>query len=252
MSSVLILKSLAAAGVFFFILSIVLEKYSREQIARMAFAGGFAAAMAMFLLQWIQLGEPPFGNMFHVLSFLPLILSILYGIEHYFGDKKLLTAFAVVGIFAFTGVMFMTPDMAWKRAPALQSFYFVPHVASYVTSYSLAAVSAVLTLKAFRNPESGKSAEKLALLSFAFMTAGLVTGALWAEEAWGNYWSWDIKESWSLITFLLYANYFHCRKLPGKVKLANFCNLLAFGALLVTFFVVNLMPKIQSLHSYSQ
>ena len=247
-----LLKCLAAMGIFFFILAIVLKKFSRERGAVFAFGGGFAAALAMFLLQWIQLGEPPFGNMFHVLSFLPFILSILYGVEHWFGDRKLLTAFATVGIFAFTGVLFMTPDIGWKRAPALQSLYFVPHVASYVTAYSLAAVSAVLTLKAFRNPDQGTCAEKLALISFAFMTTGLVTGALWAEEAWGNYWSWDIKESWSLITILLYGNYFHCRRLPNKAQLANVCNLLAFTALLITFFAVNLLPKIQSLHSYSQ
>jgi ABC-type transport system involved in cytochrome c biogenesis permease subunit len=90
------------------------------------------------------------------------------------------------------------------------------------------------------------------LLSFPFMTFGMLSGALWAEEAWGAYWSWDIKETWSLITWGTYLIYFHCRKNKDLQKWQRPVHILAFAALLITFFIVNLLPKIQSLHSYSR
>ena len=83
------------------------------------------------------------------------------------------------------------------------------------------------------------------------MTFGLLSGALWAEEAWGRYWSWDPKETWSLITWTLYLIYFHCRRSPGLRQWSPAAHVLAFLALLTTFFLVNLLPKMGSvLHSY--
>jgi ABC-type transport system involved in cytochrome c biogenesis permease subunit len=79
----------------------------------------------------------------------------------------------------------------------------------------------------------------------------MLSGALWAEEAWGQYWSWDAKEVWSLITWGLYLIYFHLRKSEWK-QYADWAHLLAFLALLTTFFLVNLIPKLGSiLHSYA-
>ena len=246
------LKLLAAGALTAFLLAAALQCQQRLRAARYCFGGGFCCCLALFLWQWLRLGEPPFGNMFQVLSFLPLVLPPLYVLEYRHGDRLLLLPFALVGAIALTGVLFMDPDLSWRRAPALQSLWFVPHVASYILSYALAAVAAMVTLTAFRRRERASAAERLSRLAFAFMTFGLVSGALWAEAAWGSYWSWDIKESWSLITRLLYATYFHLRKQPGGRRAANWCNLIAFAALLVTFLVVNLLPKIDSLHSYAQ
>ena len=84
------------------------------------------------------------------------------------------------------------------------------------------------------------------------MTFGMLSGALWAEEAWGVYWSWDPKETWSLITWGCYLIYFHCRTRRYLHKYEETAELLAFLALLTTFTLVNLLPKLSSaLHSYA-
>jgi ABC-type transport system involved in cytochrome c biogenesis permease subunit len=84
------------------------------------------------------------------------------------------------------------------------------------------------------------------------MTFGLLSGALWAEEAWGVYWSWDPKETWALITWTLYLVYFHCRRSPSLQRFADAAQMAAFLALLTTYLLVNLLPKLASaLHSYA-
>ncbi|MEI6422431.1 MAG: cytochrome c biogenesis protein CcsA, partial [Lentisphaerota bacterium] len=166
---------------------------------------------------------------------------------------------AVSGLYLL-GSCFMSPDITWKRLPALQSPWFVPHVASYMISYALATVAFSIYLVGVIMENKRSLSDKryeLALhailrLAFPFMTFGMLSGALWAEEAWGTYWSWDRKETWSLITWTLYLVYFHCH---AKKELRNYAVLvqvLAFLALVTTFFLVNLWPKLSSaLHSYS-
>jgi ABC-type transport system involved in cytochrome c biogenesis permease subunit len=89
-------------------------------------------------------------------------------------------------------------------------------------------------------------------LGFPFMTFGMLSGALWAERAWGAYWSWDAKETWSLATWTLYAIYFHCRGRTNLRRYADAVQVLAFFALLTTFLLVNLLPRIASvLHGYA-
>ena len=84
------------------------------------------------------------------------------------------------------------------------------------------------------------------------MTFGMLSGALWAEEAWGIYWSWDAKETWALVTWSAYLIYFHCRMSPRFKPYATVAQILAFIFLLITFLVVNLLPKMGSLlHSYA-
>ena len=86
--------------------------------------------------------------------------------------------------------------------------------------------------------------------SFPFMTLGIVTGAVWANETWGTYWSWDPKETWALITWLIYAAYLHSRIVAGlrgrwTVALA----VIGFVIVVFTYFGVNYF--LSGLHSYA-
>jgi cytochrome c-type biogenesis protein CcsB len=90
------------------------------------------------------------------------------------------------------------------------------------------------------------------MIGFAFpmLTLCIVTGAIWANYAWGTYWSWDPKETWSLITWFIYAAYLHARLMYGwKGKRAAWMAILGFAAVLFTFFGVNYL--IAGLHSYA-
>ena len=89
---------------------------------------------------------------------------------------------------------------------------------------------------------------QLIVLGFLFLSIGIITGAVWANSAWGRYWGWDPKETWSLITWFVYATLLHARLMRGwHGKRIAFLSILGFAAVLFTYFGVNLLP---GLHSY--
>ncbi len=153
----------------------------------------------------------------------------------------------------------MDTNVQWRRMPTLQSYWFVPHVFDYRVSYALATVAFVMTVTRWirkMDPESAgryaATARSIIRIGIPFMTFGMLSGALWAEEAWGRYWGWDPKETWSLITWTGYIAYLHCRYDTRTSKWEDTVQTLAFLALIWTFFLVNLMPKLSStLHSYA-
>ena len=220
--------------------------------------------VAIFGINWHLAGGPPLGNMYHVqvllsLCFVPTFLMLR--------SRESVSSrgsyFAFVSAVPLVGALFMTRDVFWRPVPALQSAWFVPHVVSYVISYSLAGVAFVLTVmwlvRRFRSrgveipDDRDEAAYHILRIAFPFMTFGLASGALWAEEAWGVYWSWDPKETWSLITWTIYVIYFHCRTRKALVRFAPAAQVTAFLALIVTFLLVNLLPKFGSaLHSYTR
>ena len=220
-------------------------------------AGWLSNASVMALNAWVA-GEPPLGNMFHVMVFLALcMLPALLLLSWREGLGWLLPWFAGAAVIPLIGCFFMGQDSAWRRVPALQSVWFVPHVVSYMFSYALCTVAVLIGVVAGvgekRNGRFVRAEYSILRLAFPFLTFGLLSGALWAEEAWGKYWSWDVKESWALITWLLYLVYFHCRGHVGLKRWAPWANYAAYVALIITYLVVNLglIDKLSSaLHSY--
>ncbi len=227
------------------------------------FIGGWAMNAAVVAINWVVGGHPPFGNMYHVMVFLALCFLPLYLVFRFrHGLGWLRAYFGIASALAVIGALCMGRDISWQRMPALRSPWFVPHVVSYMISYALATVGFVLTavglVKEWFGSGAGDGNSTCSEASYAvirvalpFMTFGLLSGALWAEEAWGRYWSWDPKETWSLITWTLYMIYLHCRRSPKLRHRARAAQVLAFAALLTTFFLVNLLPRLSSvLHSY--
>lgn len=102
-----------------------------------------------------------------------------------------------------------------------------------------------------RFPEQGILDElgyQLIVFGFLFLTVGIITGAVWANSAWGRYWGWDPKETWSLITWFVYAMLLHARLMRGwHGKRIAFLSIIGFASVLFTYFGVNLLP---GLHSY--
>lgn len=151
--------------------------------------------------------------------------------------------------------------------PALRSYWLAVHVSAAVIAYgSFAlsfAVSVAYLLKDKKEVDFSSRlnqelpalkvldavAYKLVFIGLPFLTIMLVTGAVWAEYAWGTFWSWDPKETWALITWLIYAAYLHTRFLKGfKGRRAAWIAVLGFVAVIFTFFGVSyLLP---GMHSY--
>ena len=158
-------------------------------------------------------------------------------------------------------VYFFTPVFRNKALmPALQSPWFVPHVVVYMFSYAILAAAtmmAVYILFFRKNKTTDREmniTDNLVCTGLAFLTVGMLFGALWAKEAWGHYWAWDPKETWAAITWLCYLLYLHFRTIqPEKWRKACWILLLAFVCLQICWWGINYLPSAQglSIHTYN-
>lgn len=136
--------------------------------------------------------------------------------------------------------------------PALKSPWLAVHVITAVIAYScfaLAAGLAVIQLKKIV-PLNEDNIYKIIAGGFATLSLSIVLGAIWAEQIWGKYWSWDPKETWALITWIIYAIYLHLyNRKDWRGKNANVIVIIGFILVLFTFFGVNYL--LSGLHSYA-
>ena len=179
-----------------------------------------------------------------------------------------LSAFTLLVTFILLGISFGLSDSATPLMPALQSNWRVAHVFTAIISYSAFAIAFGLgicylcTIPA-KAPEGGLPQEKIergefleklmynsVVVGFVFLTLLIVTGSIWAEDAWGSWWSWDPKETWALITWIIYAIYLHQRlRMNWQGRRMALLSLAALVCVLFTFAGVNLL--LPGLHSYA-
>lgn len=256
MNALLLIKPMLGAALFLWILAGFFA--GRPLRARVFLGLAWALNAGVFAFNCLFAQAPAFGNMFHVMVFLPLVLPLfLWYARRFLGYDNLLPHVAVIAVLALCGALSMNTQVDWRQMPALQSPWFVPHVFAYLVAYAILGVATILAVQScFGFPDVKtariKQAADIVRVGFPFLTFGLCSGALWAAEVWGGYWSWDMKEVWALITWGLYLVFFHLDKKLRFSALGKTLLLAAFLALLVTFFVVNYLPIIESLHSYAQ
>jgi len=245
------------AVICYFVSGILLLK-KNARVAYVFAIIGWLANLGIFIKNWYINGYPPFASMYQVLSDISLLFVVLMFLIIWLrADYKWLAPnFCFGAMIPLIGTLFMDRNMHWSLMPALRSPFFVPHVFSYVLSYALCAVAFIISMVGlFKKNELEKyeSANCLILrIAFPFMVLGLMLGAVWADQVWGNFWSWDIKEVWSLITAAFYLCYFHARRVPKMKKYALIFSTLGFAALIFTFLCVNVLPNANtSMHTYT-
>jgi len=222
---------------------------------------GLGVFFSFILMMWISLERPPLRTMGETRLwysfFLPLAGIIVYSRWKY----KWILSFSTVLALVFICVNLFKPEIHTKTLmPALQSPWFAPHVIVYMFAYAVfgvATLMAIYLLVKERNtpqlPNLG-SLDNLVYVGLAFMTFGMLFGALWAKEAWGHYWSWDPKETWAAITWFAYLVYIHYRQLPHhRPRLALWLLILSFILLQMCWWGINYLPSAQgsSVHTYS-
>jgi len=228
---------------------------------------GLAVFFAFIVGMWISQERPPLRTMGETRLwysfFLPLAGIIVYGRWRY----KWILSFSTVLSLVFICVNLFKPGIHSKTLmPALQSPWFAPHVIVYMFSYAMlgaATLMAVYLLFFKKTPgQPGKKesteadmiiTDNLVYVGLAFLTFGMLFGALWAKEAWGHYWAWDPKETWAAITWLCYLVYLHFRKArPGQWRAACWILLFSFVCLQICWWGINYLPSahINSKHIY--
>lgn len=247
-----ILLGLAAVG---YLSAGVAFACKRTKLPWILNAIGWLLNTTVVAVNWIHNGYVPFVSMYQVLTFLGMCFTfcLLYVWKV---QKETYSApfFCLCAGVVMIGTVCMDATLIWHFVPALQSGWFVPHVFCYMLSYTLCTVASVLSVVWYvhrpKREEIANGIYQLVMLAFPFMTMGLLFGAMWANDVWTEFWSWDAKENWALITWLLYALYLHCRRHKSLQKFQYICTILGFIALFMAFQGVNLFGG-SGIHAYT-
>ncbi|HHT9120645.1 MAG TPA: c-type cytochrome biogenesis protein CcsB [Candidatus Hypogeohydataceae bacterium YC41] len=232
--------------------------------------GAVAIFVAAFLLntvlvinRWIEAGHAPFSNLYESLVFYAWSVGFAYLILEYLYGMRIVGALAAVLIMLLLLYASTTDESIRPLMPALQSNWLTIHVVTYFIGYGALGISfitAILFLLSWirsgKNPSETtlgfeKLSYKIVAFGFPFLTLGLVTGAVWANKAWGTYWSWDPKETWSLITWLIYLGYLHLPLVLPRLNIdrakipliQSSCLVLAFLAVIFTYLGLAYLPS---------
>ncbi len=218
-------------------------------------------------------GHAPLSNLYESLVFAAWAIMLLYLIMEYRTKQRTLGVFPA--LFAFLAMAYASfstsvDSKIQPLLPALKSNWLIAHVITCFLGYAAFAVACGISIlylmkKASETgdkpvammammPEARQLDElnyQLILFGFLWLSLGIITGSIWANSAWGTYWSWDPKETWSLITWLVYAALLHARMMKGwhGRRIAWF-SIVGFACVLFTYFGVNFI--LSGLHSYGQ
>jgi len=211
-------------------------------------------------LMWLSLERPPLRTMGETRLWYSLFLPLVGVVIYYRWKYRWILSFSAVLSLVFICINLFKPEIHSKELmPALQSPWFAPHVIVYMFAYAVlgAATLMAVWMLFFRKADANTSfsaLDNLVRVGLAFLTIGMLFGALWAKEAWGHYWTWDPKETWAAITWLAYLCYLHYRRLPRHSdSLALWMLILAFLLLQMCWWGINYLPSAQgtSIHTYN-
>jgi cytochrome c-type biogenesis protein CcsB len=237
------------------------------------------------LLRWINENYFPLSNLYESLIFLSWSISTIHLFIEYQTKSRLIGSISTPVLFLLSGFSTLTLPIDMQKAlplvPSLQSNWLMMHVSMMMVSYATLIIGSLFsilylafyyfsinknnvfnTLDNKGNIIQGFNSSKNSLLEtidiwsyriiglgFPFLTLGIISGAVWANEAWGSYWSWDPKETWALITWLVFATYLHSRLLKGwQGKNASLLGSFGFFVIWICYLGVNFLGK--GLHSY--
>ncbi|NJD01229.1 MAG: c-type cytochrome biogenesis protein CcsB [Ruminiclostridium sp.] len=236
---------------------------------------GMIANASALAVRMIITHRAPFANSYEFILTFTLGIAAVYLFIEFRYHLRALGSFAMPIPFFLLIFIVMALDskdrVAQGITPALKSHWLEFHVLTAILSYGAFAISFALgimyllrvyaenkgTVKAggiiarFPAPDSlDGTSYKVIRFGFFMLTLTIISGSIWANYTWGSYWSWDPKETWSLITWIIYAGFLHARLMLGwKGKRAAWMAVIGFAAVLFTYFGVNYL--LSGLHSYA-
>ena len=260
---------------FFLFIFLIIQIFYRKKIIDTLIKISISAIYVLFVIhliglisRWYISGHAPWSDGYESMIYVAWA-TMLFGL--YFGKKSELTlastSFVTSMILMIAHWSWMDPSIA-NLVPVLDSYWLMIHVAVIVGSYGPFTISMILgfvslILMILINKNNFKvidlNIKELSLINEMSMTVGLVLltignflGGMWANESWGRYWGWDPKETWALISIMVYAFVIHMRIIPGLKSnfTFNVASILSFASIIMTYFGVNFY--LAGLHSYAK
>ena len=227
-----------------------------NRMAIVFYVGGIIVYGLFIGALWISLERPPLVTMGETRLWYSFFLSIAGLITYLRWKYKWILSSATLLALVFTLINLLRPEIHNQvLMPALRSIWFIPHVTVYIFSYALFASAFLLALTGLIKPSADvlSAIDNLCKAGLSFFTIGMLLGAIWAKQAWGDFWSWDPKETWAAVTWLLYVLYLHTRKMNVKSKKIFYLLIVtAFISLQIGWYGINYLPwASHSIHNYS-
>jgi len=244
-----------------YLVSMVGKRQQAGRIGRWVLLAGVILHATFFGVRHSTVGGPPVTSLQESLAFFAWCLVLLFLLLDLRFHLSVMGAFAAPLAFLLMAASALSPNVVVQLNPVLQSWLFPVHIVFAFlgnAAFALAFGAGVMYLVQNRMLKSKRFTGIYQLLpsldvldkvnytclsvGFPLMTLGIITGAFWANTAWGTYWSWDPKETWALITWFLYAALMHGRLTSGwRGRKAAIFSIIAFMFLLFTFLGVNLL-----------
>ena len=253
---------LLVAAAIIQIVFLIRKKGNEDSISQYPILGAAILLFITIIIRSVQIQFVAVTNTFESLVFFAGVIAIVLFVYQFQKKFKVvqgvlfggtITAIALLAVASSP----IAPTDIQPPVPALQSGWLVLHVTmSFIGEafFVIAFISSIAYL-ATKDEEKKKNADRLTYRSIGigypiFTTGALIFGAIWAKYAWGRYWSWDPKETWSLITWFVYASVIHSRMVRGwKGKRIAVLSIIGFACVLFTYFGVNYLA---GLHSYAK
>lgn len=278
MSDALLLSYITFAYFFAFLAYLLMMVMGREIFGRAAtfvtLVGLLGHSMGM-IYRWVEsyrlgIGHAPLSNLYESLIFFAWSIILLYLVMEWRTGNRTVGVFITPIAFLAMAYASYSPNISSRiqpLVPALKSNWLIAHVLTCFLGYAAFALAFCLSIMYFfkrMDKPGGKSLfvklipgtgilddlnYQMVAIGFLLLTLGIITGSVWAHSAWGTYWSWDPKETWSLITWLVYAAFLHSRMVRGwRGKRLAILSIVGFSCVLFTYFGVNYLA---GLHSYA-
>jgi len=218
-------------------------------------------------LRWYVSGRAPWSNGYEsmiYIAFTTILAGLIFSRKSYGGLAA--TTVLAATILMVAGLSWLDPEIT-PLVPVLKSYWLTIHVSMEAGSYGFLMLGAIigvlnLILMIFRNKKNNENISRIikemtyisemTLIGGLFMVSiGTYLGGVWANESWGRYWGWDAKETWALVTILVYAFILHMRFIPGmrSTYAFNVASLFGWASVMMTYFGVNYY--LSGLHSYA-
>ncbi len=258
---------------FLYLAAWIFKKPLPGKLASWTVLTALAGNTAGIIMRWLEsyrlgIGHAPLSNLYESLIFFAWTIAIIHLWVEWKYRNRIFGVFITPLAFLAMAYASLSPNISDRiqpLVPALKSNWLIAHVIACFIGYGAFAVTfglSIMYLLKLRDSENQGSlvgrfptpnileelAHQMVMFGFLFLSVGIITGAVWANSAWGRYWGWDPKETWSLITWLIYATLLHARMVRGwRGKRIAWLSVIGFISVLFTYFGVNLLP---GLHSY--
>ncbi len=247
---------LAAAGYVAFIIKP--ERYRTATFSLWATVAGFVMQTIYFVLRWAEAGRIPIAGFFEAINFLGMGIVLVFLLMEFRFKVPSLGSFMLPLVLVLMAPAALVPGRIEELKPVLKSGWLGIHTSLAVLGDAAFAFSFIVSVmyliqeRQLKQKHLGAIFHRLPpldvmdtlgykALSFGWplFTLGMVTGSIWAESAWGSYWSWDIKETWSLIVWIMYLAFLHLRTIGWRGKKMAYLSVAGFLFVLISFFVVS-------------